>query len=98
MESQTPMTVNRVLSNPLLRIAMLRIATAQRTWILAGALAAAGVRVLRRYRERFALQGRAVLITGGARGLGPNPPSHERWYLTAGLPVAAPSQSRRLTW
>jgi len=45
---------------------MLRIATDQRTWILAGALAAAGVRVLSRCRERFALEGRTVLVTGGA--------------------------------
>ena len=55
---------------------MLRIATDQRTW-MAEALAAAGVRVLRRCRERFAFQGRTVLITGGARGLGPNPRWHE---------------------
>ena len=54
MKSQTPMTVSRILSNPLLRAAMLRIATDQRTWILAVALAAAGVRVLSRCRERFA--------------------------------------------
>jgi len=78
VKSQIPMTVSRVLSNPLLRIAVLRIATDQRTWILVGALAAAGVRVLRRCRERFALEGRTVLITSGARGLGPNPRWHER--------------------
>ena len=65
MKSQTPKTMSRNLSNP-----MLRIATDQRTWILAGALAAAGGRVLRRWRKRFDLQGRTVLITGGTRGLG----------------------------
>ena len=59
------MTVRHILSNPMLRIAMLRIATDQRTWILAGALAAAGVRVLRRCRQRFDFQGRTVLIPGG---------------------------------
>src|SRR4029453_8616730 len=65
MKSQTPKTMSRILSNP-----MLRIATDQRTWILAGALAAAGGRVLRRRRKRFDLQGRTVLIAGGTRGLG----------------------------
>jgi len=56
--------MNRILSNP-----MLRIATDQRAWILAGALAAAGGRLLRR-RRRYDLRGRTVLITGGTRGLG----------------------------
>src|SRR5262245_60517727 len=65
MKSQTPTTVSRILSNPMLRIAMLSIATDQRTWILAGALAAAGVRVLRRCRSAVRLQGRKVLIPGG---------------------------------
>jgi hypothetical protein len=56
-------------------MAMLRIATDQRTWILAGALAAAGVR---RWRKRFDLQGRTVLITEGTRGLGLDPRWPER--------------------
>ena len=64
MKSQSAKTMNRILSNP-----MLRIATDQRTWILAGALAAAGGRLLRR-RRRYDLRGRTVLITGGTRGLG----------------------------
>ena len=64
MKSQSAKTMNRILSNP-----MLRIATDQRAWILAGALAAAGGRLLRR-RRRYDLRGRTVLITGGTRGLG----------------------------
>ena len=65
MKSQSAKTMNRILSNP-----MLRIATDQRAWILAGALAAAGGRLLRRRRKRYDLRGRTVLITGGTRGLG----------------------------
>ena len=56
-----------------------RAANGTTVTVLAGALAAAGVRVLRRCRERFALQGRRVLIAGAARGLGPNPRWHEHW-------------------
>jgi NAD(P)-dependent dehydrogenase (short-subunit alcohol dehydrogenase family) len=65
MKSQRTMTIDRILSNP-----MLRITTDPRTWVLAGALATAGGRALRRWRKRFDLQGRTVLITGGTRGLG----------------------------
>src|SRR5262245_38768534 len=65
MKSPSAKTMSRILSNP-----MLRIATDQRAWILAGALAAAGGRLLRRRRKRYDLQGRTVLITGGTRGLG----------------------------
>src|SRR4029450_10057314 len=65
MKSQTPKTMSRILSNP-----MLRIATDQRIWILAGAPPAGGAPVPRRRRKRFDLQGRTVLIAGGTRGLG----------------------------
>jgi NAD(P)-dependent dehydrogenase (short-subunit alcohol dehydrogenase family) len=65
MKSHRMMTVNGILSGP-----MLRITTDPRTWALAGALATAGARVLRRRRKRFDLRGRTVLITGGTRGLG----------------------------
>jgi len=75
MKSQTPKAMSLILSNPILRIAMLRIATDQRTWILAGALAAAGVR---RWRKQFDLQGRTVLITDDKRALGLDPRWHER--------------------
>src|SRR4029434_6262835 len=64
-KSQNPKTMSRILSNP-----MLRIATDQRTWILAGALAAAGGRVLRRRRKPFELQVRTLVIACGTRGLG----------------------------
>jgi NAD(P)-dependent dehydrogenase (short-subunit alcohol dehydrogenase family) len=65
MKRQRTMTIDRILSSP-----MLRITTDPRTWVLAGALATAGGRALRRWRKRFDLQGRTVLITGGTRGLG----------------------------
>src|SRR6266446_536509 len=51
-------------------IPLLRIATDPRTWVFAGAAAAAGGRALGRWLTRFDLRGRTVLITGGTRGLG----------------------------
>ena len=65
MKSQSTVTMNRILSSPLLRIT-----TDPRTWALAAALATAGGRALRRRRKRLDLRGRTVLITGGTRGLG----------------------------
>jgi NAD(P)-dependent dehydrogenase (short-subunit alcohol dehydrogenase family) len=47
-----------------------QIATDPRTWILAGALASAGGRALGRWRTRYDLRNRTVLVTGGTRGLG----------------------------
>ena len=49
---------------------LLQIATDPRTWILAGALASAGGRALGRWRTRYDLRNRTVLVTGGTRGLG----------------------------
>src|SRR5437762_13621189 len=51
-------------------IPFLQVATDPRTWVVAGAAAAAGGRALGRWLKRFDLQGRTVLITGGTRGLG----------------------------
>src|SRR3989441_11167285 len=51
-------------------IPLLRIASDPRTWLFAGAAAAAGGRALSRWLTRFDLPGRTVLITGGTRGLG----------------------------
>jgi NAD(P)-dependent dehydrogenase (short-subunit alcohol dehydrogenase family) len=65
MKSLSRMPMNRVLSTSLLRVT-----TDPRTWILAGALATAGGRALGRWRTRFDLRDRTVLITGGTRGLG----------------------------
>src|SRR5256712_9743676 len=47
-----------------------RMAGDPRTWLFAGAAAAAGGRALGRWLTRFDLRGRTVLITGGTRGLG----------------------------
>src|SRR5262245_46445200 len=65
MKSQGVVTMSRILSSP-----VRRITTDPRTWVLAGALATAGGRALRRWRKRFDLRGRTILITGGTRGLG----------------------------
>src|SRR5438128_7128824 len=51
-------------------IPLLQVATDPRTWVVAGAAAAAGGRALGRWLRRFDLRGRTVLITGGTRGLG----------------------------
>jgi hypothetical protein len=73
MKSQSTMTMNFIPSmwgrsrgaTPLLQIA-----TNPRTWILAGVLASAGGRALGRWRTRYDLRNRTVLVTGGTRGLG----------------------------
>ena len=65
MKSQRLTSMDRILSN-----SALRVATDPRTWVLAGALAAACGRAVTRWRTRFELRGRTVLITGGTRGLG----------------------------
>jgi len=51
-------------------IPLQQIATDPRVWALAGALATAGGRALSRWRTRFDLRNRTVLIAGGTRGLG----------------------------
>jgi NAD(P)-dependent dehydrogenase (short-subunit alcohol dehydrogenase family) len=73
MKSQGMKTVNSFLSKwggRRSRTPLVRITTDPRTWLFATALATAGGRALSRWRSRFDLQNRTVLITGGTRGLG----------------------------
>jgi NAD(P)-dependent dehydrogenase (short-subunit alcohol dehydrogenase family) len=65
MKSQRLTSMDRILSN-----SVLRVTTDPRTWVLAGALATACGRAVARWRTRFELRGRTILITGGTRGLG----------------------------
>jgi len=74
MKSKTVATMNRMITSKWggrsSAIPLLRIATDPRTWVVAGAAAAAGGRALSRWLTRFDLRDRTVLITGGTRGLG----------------------------
>src|SRR2546425_12614894 len=74
MKSKTMATINQMIPSKWggrgSAIPLLRIATDPRTWVFAGAAAAAGGRALGRWLTRFDLRGRTVLITGGTRGLG----------------------------
>ena len=73
MKSQSMMTTNFIPSKwgrSRGATSLQQIATDPRTWILAGALASAGGRALGRWRTRYDLRNRTVLVTGGTRGLG----------------------------
>src|SRR5438094_466573 len=69
MKSKTVATMNRMITSKWggrsSAIPLLRIATDPRTWVVAGAAAAAGGRALSRWLTRFDLRGRTVLLIGG---------------------------------
>jgi len=65
MKIQRLTSRDRTLSN-----SALRVATDPRTWVLASALATACGRAVARWRARYELRGRTILVTGGTRGLG----------------------------
>src|SRR5262245_66163285 len=65
MKSQRLTSKDRCLAN-----SVLRVATDPKTWVVASALATACGRAVTRWRTRYELRGRTILITGGTRGLG----------------------------